>query len=447
MPTVAEVTATPSSGLVHIDALLGAGPGWNWVSPARQTLYYSFALDAGRAQDIGSVVAAAPVAFTIAQQDATVQVLQQLGAITGIRFEPVASGADADIHLGAADILAGGISGLTSSRWSYSYSGETVVSYSADSWVYLDNAEFAAANAAPVPGSAGFEVLLHELAHSLGLKHPFEDGITLPPGDDDTSKTLMSYQHLGGPYDRYAPYDIAALLFLYGGDGLGGKLGPGSAGVVLAGTQRADTLRGGDGDDVLIGSGGDDLLVGGAGLDSARYATARGDYQVGRGADGRLAVSARIGGEGIDTLQQVERLVFGDQALAFDLDGHAGTTASFLGAVFGREAVEKADYAALYAGIGLAALDAGTDAAALMQLALDVRLGPYPTPEALVTLLYTNLAGAAPGGADLDYWTGTLASGQFTPVTLALMAAALDLNASNIDLVGLATDGLPYLPA
>ena len=146
MPSVADITTTPASGLRHIDALLGAGPGWNWLTPVRQTLYYTFALDGGQAQDVGTVVAAAPVALNAAQRDATVQVLQQLGAITGIRFEPVASGDDADIHLGAADILAGGISGLTSSRWSYSYSGETVVSYTADSWVYLDNAEFDAVN-------------------------------------------------------------------------------------------------------------------------------------------------------------------------------------------------------------------------------------------------------------------------------------------------------------
>ena len=136
----------------------------------------------------------------------------------------------------------------------------------------------------------------------------------------------------------------------------------------------------------------------------------------------------------------MERLVFSDISLAFDIDGSAGTTARFLGAVFGREAVANKSYA----GIGLALLDSGTSAAALMQLALDAKLGAGFSNEAEVKLLYRNLVGAEPSIEDLNYWVGTLLSHQYTPVSLALLVADLPLNAQLVDLVGLAQTGLAY---
>jgi Ca2+-binding RTX toxin-like protein len=44
------------------------------------------------------------------------------------------------------------------------------------------------------PRSQYFELLMHELGHTLGLKHPFE-GQPLPAGYDSTTYTIMSYTH------------------------------------------------------------------------------------------------------------------------------------------------------------------------------------------------------------------------------------------------------------
>ena len=825
--TVSEVTNTPSSGLNHIDALLDRGPGWNWLTPGRNVLYYTFSLAAPNPHDAQSVTNTG--AFNAAQQAAARAVLAYATQITGIVFTATTDADAADLHFSVGNIDGQGTTGLCSTSTSYSFApvGNTVTAYSSDAWIYLDNVEWFEENNNPAAGTQGYETLLHELGHALGLKHPFEDAVRLPSDKDNTDYTLMSYTHVGGDRSVYSPYDIAALMFLYGGDGLGGALGLGTQGLYLVGSEAGDTLDGGagndtfegkagndtinggantdtarysgnralytittvtsgvtvsgpdgidtlvaveklafadqivtlavnpgpnspptgtlmiggtlqqgellsvvstlddanglgkfsyrwqasrdgttwsdisgatnvtftpaeaqvgsrlrvsvsytdgggtaesansaatavvanlndtptggafingtaredsaltvtntladpdglgtlrwqwqtssdgsnwadlagatgtsftpgdkqvnlrlrvlaswtdghgtdevvaslatlavagvndaptgnvtlsgsaeqgqtlrasntladpdglgsivyewqasannggtwsaitgasgssftpalaqvgqqlrvlarwtdaqgfaeavpslatasvlgrvtgtigadvlngsgfadridglDGNDRLKGAGGNDQLNGGPGLDSASFARARADYQVGSGG---TSVQALAGDEGRDALDGIERLVFSDQSLAFDLAGSAGSTARILGAVFGRDAVANK----AYAGIGLSLLDGGMDLNALMQLALDARLGTGFTPEAEVALLFENLVGSAPSPADLGFWVGTLQAGTYTPVSLAWMAANLELNAQNIGLVGLGLQGLPYTP-
>ena len=81
----------------------------------------------------------------------------------------------------------------------------------------------------------------------------------------------------------------------------------------------------------------------------------------------------------------------------------------------------------------------------LMQLALNARLGTGFSNTDEVNLLYQNLVGALPSAADLDYWTGTIASGQFTQASLAVMAADHSLNTANVNLTGLALTGIEFV--
>lgn len=436
MATINDVTTEPRTGLRHIDALLDDGPGWNWLTPARNVMYYTFATNAIDPSAAALLTGGAAVA-NAAQQAGVIAALDYIGRLTGIQFQPTGEGRDADLHFSSGNITNTSFAGYCYWTWSYNATGDTVTRYSADAFIFLDNAEYRDSTVNPVAGSFGYELILHEIGHALGLSHSFSGSVTLPPAEENTAYTLMSYTDVGGPYTSYRPYDVAALMWLYGGDGLGGALGQGAPGRYLVGTAAADTLAGGSGNDVLDGGTGSDALNGGAGIDTAVYPRTRDQYTV--SAQG-TQVSARNGAEGSDLLQQVERLRFADVSLAFDLAGHAGTTARFLGAVFGPAAVANA----AYAGIGLALLDGGTSATALMQLALNERLGAGYSGDQAVDLLFRNLTGQAPTAADMAHWGGTLSSGQYTPVTLALMAASLDLNAQNIGLVGLADSGLAF---
>lgn len=74
------------------------------------------------------------------------------------------------------------------------------------------------------PGSYGFETLIHETCHALGLKHPgnYNAGGGSPPppylpsGEDNWDNTLMSYNQVSGkePGTPMA-YDLLALQYLY----------------------------------------------------------------------------------------------------------------------------------------------------------------------------------------------------------------------------------------
>jgi serralysin len=75
----------------------------------------------------------------------------------------------------------------------------------------------------------------------------------------------MSYTEVGGPYTTYRQYDIAALMWLYGDDGLHGALGINSTtgARYITGTSGADVLTGTGVDDKLEGDGGNDMIDGG----------------------------------------------------------------------------------------------------------------------------------------------------------------------------------------
>lgn len=216
---VSELTAIQFSGNDTIDPLLYAEINWNFVMPERNTLYYSFDIDAG----INANPPSALSAFNGAQINAARSIMAYVSQVTGIHFAETNNGEQADFHFSATNISAGNTTGLCQTSYSYFYNSDNIVTnYQAEAYIYLDNVEFARENANPAFGTAGYETLLHEVGHGLGLSHPFEGARTLATNLDNTNNTIMSYHAVGAPKTAYQPYDLAALKWIYGNDGLGG---------------------------------------------------------------------------------------------------------------------------------------------------------------------------------------------------------------------------------
>ena len=214
----------------------------------------------------------------------------------------------------------------------------------------------------------------------------------------------------------------------------------GSQYTVAIGSSGNDLIIGNSLNDTMIGGGGANTFIGGAGIDTVVYSKPRADYSITQTSTGYSVFSLASGTDSLDTLTGIDRIKFSDGGLAFDLNGHAGTVAKILGAVFGASSVNNA----AYVGIGLQLLDGGMSEPSLSMLALNAKLGSGFSNSQEISLLYQNLLGVVPNASDILYWSNTLASGQFTTASLSVMAEETGLNVNNINLTGLSHTGIAF---
>ena len=158
-------------------------------------------------------------AFTALQQTAVRAVLQKYSSVANLTFTEVTetSSQHGDLRYAESD--------ATATAWAYYPSTSPL---GGDIWAnnsknYYDN---------PLVGTYGYQTLLHETGHAMGLKHPQEDAkgsfAAMPLDHDSIEYSVMSYRsYIGAPLTGYTAgsssypqtlmmYDIAALQLMYG---------------------------------------------------------------------------------------------------------------------------------------------------------------------------------------------------------------------------------------
>ncbi|MEO1092460.1 MAG: reprolysin-like metallopeptidase [Pseudomonadota bacterium] len=226
-------------------------------------------------------------AFSYIQQVSFRVALSRLEAVAGVKFIEVHDPDDASIQV--FNTYGSDFGGWA--NYPFGGNGRLVIDSSGDY----------------APGTSAFEIILHELGHAVGLKHPFEGTPTLPSSLDNENYTLMSYTGNGANNQYYAPFDVTAMQYLYGrpvgvygvgyyweeysstfyitgtwtDDNLTGAMtnnyiDGGWGNDRLAGRYGDDIILGGLGNDVLVSSWGNDVLMGGAGHDVFQLETTPG---------------------------------------------------------------------------------------------------------------------------------------------------------------------------
>lgn len=257
----------------------------------------------------------------------------------------------------------------------------------------------------------------------------------------DGTDVLMNIENVRGSPLADSIRGSALANVLRGQEGADSLYG-GGGNDALWGESGDDLLAGEDGNDSLAGAEGNDTLQGGTGVDTATFSATRAQATLTRGANGLTVASTP---DGTDSLEGIERIVFADRKLAFDLDGNAGAAALFIGAVVGRQAV--AVPGTVTAVLGL--LDSGVGLTGLCDLVVSsgllATLAGGSGNAAVARHLLGNVLGAAPAPDLVSGVSALLDLGLFTQASLLMAATNLDANRAGVGFVGLTTAGLEYL--
>ena len=214
-----------------------------------------------------------------------------------------------------------------------------------------------------------------------------------------------------------------------------------SATIIINDTSPSPTASG-SGQQYAWNATSDTTITGTTGIDTLNVSGYRSDVIINKlGAVSNL--THKVAKSTASTLS-VERIKFLDVSVALDLDGAAGNAVQMLGAVMGKDSLSNKSLV----GIAISIFDqAKMSPTQIARLALDAVLGENPSHKAVVDLLYKNLMGISPDALSETLYVGMIKNGAYTQESIALMATTLDINKTNINLLGLSQTGVEYTPS
>ncbi len=272
----------------------------------------------------------------------------------------------------------------------------------------------AAAGILTLVDSGGYDVI-DASASSVGVS------ISLSPG---------SRSSVGRTAEDYAAFGNLAIAY-------------GTVIEAVIGSAYDDFLTGSALNDCFFPGEGNDWIDGLAGLDCAVFDQPRAAYDLMISPfSGRLLVTSRDGVSGSNSLQGVERLQFADLALAFDLEGAAGSVAKLIATVLGAPSLKDASLVGRYLKLSDQGMTPAQVASAMFESAeFAVQWGLRSDPS-VARALFQNVFGHAASAADLAVLMPLIK--QYGQSDLAVIGSGLALLTDQVDLVGYASFGLPY---
>lgn len=332
----------PLSGDLRIDGLLEATSPTLAMSHALGTpvvVTYSF-LEQEPAPGTWSRVHNEFRAFSQVQRDGVTSMLAEIAAVVGITFQHVDTGGVLRFGLDAGFTTVDGM-------LAKAYSSTDPFAADSATYVWLNHH---VPEVARLDTGYGRQLVLHETAHSLGLKHPqhygsSDSGPELPASMANARYTVMSYN--GGMRNDLGELDILTLRYLYGEPGVSASrynhidVTEYPNDMLMVGSFFNDHIKLNasafkDASPLIDSGAGDDLIQinlaglqskilpmikGGAGLDSVRLDAALADVTLGKATDGLPTLYYQtVNGNALIFLNQIERIHFTDTTLALDVD-------------------------------------------------------------------------------------------------------------------------------
>jgi Ca2+-binding RTX toxin-like protein len=191
-----------STEIEHVVYISGAEPlpyfintlfsGYSWGNIGQsQSLTYSFVTQA-----TDGVTGFA--AYSTEQQAYVRLALSKYSAVSGLQFTEAVDSPEVGLRYFRDDLSSLGLE---------DYSGYASYPPGGDVHIRTDLVDMS-------PDAYGFQLLLHETGHALGLKHPFEAPV-LDPAEDYQANTVMTY-NISYPFAQdIGLFDLASIHYLY----------------------------------------------------------------------------------------------------------------------------------------------------------------------------------------------------------------------------------------